>query len=466
MSKRAYRLGLAVLLAVVCLFTQAQAAPARRVLLLSIDGLDARYLARRDELKLRIPTLRRLLDEGLTARAGVISVYPSLTYPAHTTLVTGARPARHGVFGNEVFDPLRASTPGIWYASAIKADTLWDAARRAGLSTGLVSWPVAAGAGDWNTPEFWRPGGTYRDAATDIAANARPAGLVEEIAARDPALYALSTKDEQDDMRTRFAEYIIETKRPRLMLVHLYDFDHYQHDFGPFAPASHALLEKSDAYLARLLAAYERAALLDETAVFIVSDHGFLPVSQRVHPGVLLERAGLLQVREDETNEGGRRRVRVTDWRAGVYVTAGSCSIILRDPRDTDALRRVRRALTNFLRQQRRTGRAPAFRILEAREVRRLGANPRAALMLEGGAGYSFGANVTGEVIVADNKRGNHGYLPTIPNYRAAFIASGAGITRRGEIGALDITDIAPTIAHLLGLKLKDAEGRALRVKR
>ncbi len=462
---------LITLLLILCLLAvtngqeQKNAGVAKRVLLISLDGLDARYLSRRDELGLKIPTLRRLIAEGVTARAGVVGVYPSLTYPSHTTLVTGAFPSRHGIFGNEVFDPFNPSTnAGIWFARDIKVQTLWDAATRNRLSCGMVSWPVAGGAGDWNVPEIWKPDGeTKQDDLKEMTLNARPQGLVEEVEKHaGTALYAQVTKDEQDDMRTRFAEYVIAEKRPDVMLVHLFDFDHFQHDFGPFTPEAIAVLEKEDAYLARLLAAYERAGTLSETAVFIVSDHGFLPVSQRINPGVLLAQAGLLKPHE-EVDEGGRRRVVVTEWRAAAYPTAGSCAIILRDPADTDALERARRVLKNYPPPQ--MGARPVYRVIEAGEVRRLGANTRAALMLEAAEGYSFGKNVTGDVITANDKRGQHGYLPTTANYRASFIAVGAGVTRRGDMGEIRMIDIGPTIAKALGLKLKDADGHTLALR-
>src|SRR4051812_46694124 len=129
--------------------------PAKRVILISLDGLDARYLNRRDEYHLRIPTLRRLMSEGAAAR-GVTSVYPSVTYPAHTTIATGALPARHGILGNEIFEPPDTTQTGEWnwFARDIKADTLWNAAARAGLKTALISWPASVGAGDYSFPEI------------------------------------------------------------------------------------------------------------------------------------------------------------------------------------------------------------------------------------------------------------------------------------------------------------------------
>ncbi len=435
-----------------------------RVILISLDGLDARYLTRADRYGLKIPTLRRLMKEGATARGGVVSVYPSITYPAHTTIVTGARPARHGIYGNEVFDPADPqSRNGLWFARSIRADTLWDAATRAGLSVGLVSWPVAGGAGDWNMPELWRPGGTQQESLSDINANARPKDLPAEIAARDPRLYAQATADEQDDMRTRFAEHIIREKRPRLMLVHLFDLDHFQHDYGPFTKEAFAILEKVDGYVARILRAAEAAGTLRETAVFVVSDHGFRPVRKLIHPGVFLTQWGFIKTKE-VTDEKGKTRTVVTDWQAWPYVTNGSCVVMLRDPNDEVTASRVSHVFSNF-RQTQDGGYRTVFDVLPRKFLDGLGVHKSAALVLEAADGYSFGSNLTGPPVTDNAQRGAHGYLPDIPEYRASFVASGAGVRRRGDLGTIHMTDIGPTIARALGLALRDAEGKPLRLR-
>lgn len=432
---------------------------ARRLLLISVDGLDWRYVRDRQKYGLKTPTLKRLLEEGVASAGGLAPVYPSVTYPNHTTMVTGAPPAVHGIYGNEQFTPLAPlSKVGHWFARDIRAETLWDAAARAGLKVGLVSWPVAGGAGDWNVPEIWKPGGTALASLAETAANVTPRGLVQEIAAQDRELFAHANEDEADDMRVRSAEYIIREKRPDVMLVHLFDFDHFQHKFGPFTPEAFAMLEKQDAYVARLLAAAERAGTLQETAVAVVSDHGFRAVSKEIHPNVILQRAGLLKTRED-AGAPEHLRLRVTEWSATAYITGGSCSIILRDPRDARSLSRARAALKAFA--ARRGGRV--FRVLEAAEVRGLGANPGAAFMLEAGGGYQFGKNFTGAPVTPAEDRGQHGYLPESPDYRATFLVWGAGVTRVSEDPRdMSMLDVGPTLALLLGLRLKDGRGRAL----
>jgi predicted AlkP superfamily pyrophosphatase or phosphodiesterase len=68
---------------------------------------------------LKIPHLRALLARGAHA-TGVIGVVPTVTYPSHTTLVTGAAPARHGIYSNNSFDPFNRNQGGwYWFASDI-----------------------------------------------------------------------------------------------------------------------------------------------------------------------------------------------------------------------------------------------------------------------------------------------------------------------------------------------------------
>jgi predicted AlkP superfamily pyrophosphatase or phosphodiesterase len=443
-----------------------QTPDAKRILVVSLDGLDWRYVSSAQP-NLRIPTLRRLMAEGVSS--GVVTVYPSITYPAHTSIVTGAYPSRHGIYGNDIFDPdVLQNREWYWFARAIQVETLWDAAAKRKLTTAMVSWPVAGGVGDYNAPEILKFGGKLTDTLALIKANARPQGLIEEIEQADPQLYAHVSRDETDDMRTRFAEYILEKKRPQVMFIHLFDLDHFEHEAGPFTPEAYAMLEKTDAYLSRILAASERAGTLSETAVFIVSDHGFLPITKLIHPGVLLAEAGLLKVQEEKDAQG-RARLMLKEWRALPYRSNGSCAIILRDPNDMDALNKARDIFREFA-----EGTASAFpgvgkgslRVLDAKEIRTLHANPRASLMLEAGDGYSFGDSYSGPPIAPNPQHGAHGYLPS--KYLNTFIASGAGVRRRGTLNGsrpVRLIDLGPTIASALGLKLRDAEGRALSLK-
>ena len=119
----------------------------RRVVMVSVDGLMPDYYRRADALGLKVPTLRRLMREGAWA-SGVVGVLPSVTYPSHTTLITGVPPRVHGIAGNRIFDPLeRSNGAWHWFASDVRVPSLVSAARARWLTTASVSWPVSVGIG-------------------------------------------------------------------------------------------------------------------------------------------------------------------------------------------------------------------------------------------------------------------------------------------------------------------------------
>jgi predicted AlkP superfamily pyrophosphatase or phosphodiesterase len=146
----------AVFLSLLPLF--AQTAPDRALLVISIDGMRPDYVSAADQHGLKIPNLRRISATGAHAR-GVRGVLPTVTYPSHTTIVTGVWPAKHGIYANTTFDPLGRNQSGwYWYSEDIRVPTLWEAVAKAGYVVGSVSWPVTVGARgiSWLIPEYWR----------------------------------------------------------------------------------------------------------------------------------------------------------------------------------------------------------------------------------------------------------------------------------------------------------------------
>src|SRR5690349_3050362 len=77
--------------------------PDRIVVLMSVDGLAGFYF---DDPSAEIPTIRKLAAEGARA-TGMRASNPTVTWPNHTTLVTGVSPALHGVVGNNFFDRVK-----------------------------------------------------------------------------------------------------------------------------------------------------------------------------------------------------------------------------------------------------------------------------------------------------------------------------------------------------------------------
>src|SRR6185437_12508730 len=139
-----------------------------------------RYLRDADALGLKLPNIRGLLRRSQVAD-GVVGVWPTVTWPSHTSMLTGEPPFRHGILAN-AGGPLDI-TQSYWSATKIKMPTLTQCAMAAGLITAGVNWPVTVQANlTWNLPEVYaRRNGDSSDLAT-VDRYGTP-GLVAEICA-------------------------------------------------------------------------------------------------------------------------------------------------------------------------------------------------------------------------------------------------------------------------------------------
>jgi len=427
--------------------------PADHVIMVSVDGLMPEVYLRPDELGLAVPTLRALKAAGAHS-PGVRGVFPTVTYPTHTTLVTGADPGRHGIVANAPLDPLQTNADGwYWYAQDIRAPTLWDVAEAAGRPTAAVFWPVSVGARvSWLVPEYWRARTVDDDKL--LAALSTP-GLLAAVHARFPAAASEYTPQRRSDAGlTDIAVHLIERERPALLLLHIFDVDGRQHGFGPRSPEALATIEAADAQLARVVAAAKQAGTWERTALVVVSDHGFMPIAQRVKPGVLLHSLGLVELGEND---------RPRSWRVGMSLSGGQAYLYLNDPKDDAARRAIDEA---FAAEAARPG-SGVLHVYRHEEIVARGGDPDAALALDATDGFSFAVGYTGPAIepVPEHYRGTHGYDPERPAMAASLIIVGPGVRPGLEIAGARMIDVAPTVAALLGLTLPAATGRPLALR-
>jgi arylsulfatase A-like enzyme len=371
---------------------------AQPLVVISVDGLDNRYLAEADQRGLKIPTLRKLMREGQYSQ-GIIGVVPTITWPSHTTIITGADPVVHGILGN--WRP-----PGDRYLdySQIKSPTLIGAAHKAGLSIAAITWPVTVGAPvDWNLPEYFtgRRGGDMD--LRSIESKSNPPDLVTRIAADSPA-FAQQWMD--DRIRTIAAIWILRHESPRLMLLHLVDLDSEEHDNAPFSRESYATLEHIDQLIAEIV-----AALPAGTALAVVSDHGFERVDRIVNvksvvPAVI--QSGSILLAPDEK-------------------TAAQLLELRKDPKYGIGREIPKEEFARF----------PST----------FDAHP--AAIFDSAEGVMFGNAPNGELTGKPAEIGNHGHWPM--RYRSVYVLWGSGISHQ-VLPEFSIRDIAGRLAAVLGV--------------
>lgn len=300
--KRILRSALGLLIVILCpAFTgvrisgevsSAEKQSARHIVVISVDGMGAHYYVSPPP-GLHIPHLMRMKSEGSFAEA-VEGVYPTVTYPSHTTIVTGQMPAAHGIYTNlSSREAGKNEGDWFWFASAIKVPTLWDEARQAHLTTGSVFWPVSAGAAIvWDFPEIWDPAKGEVGDPLYVAKFATPGLLLQALMVLGPP----PAGEDNDLTRTHLAEFLVKEHRPNLLLIHLDTLDSVEHQRGPDTSEAVATLERIDMRIGEIVDAVREAGLENSTDFFVVSDHGFMSVSRTIRPNILLAKAGLLTV--------------------------------------------------------------------------------------------------------------------------------------------------------------------------
>jgi predicted AlkP superfamily pyrophosphatase or phosphodiesterase len=425
---------------------------AASLLMISVDGLKPEYVLDADAHGLKIPFLRSLMRDGAYAR-GMTGVWPTVTYPSHTTLLTGVAPAEHGIYNNLEFDPKNTfANAWYWYAQQIRVPTLWQAAHEAGLSTASIGWPVSIGASavDFLIPEYWRVARLTDVDPSDawlVAALSRPENLLQKMQARlGPYMRGNDPSPPGDEIKTRFALDILKTQKPKFMTIHLSSLDEEQHAHGPFSPEVNADLEVIDGQLEQLFAA-SRAN--DPKAIaLVVSDHGFVQITHRVNLMQPFLRAGLLQ-------SGG-------SWKAQPWSGSGMAAVMLHDPADSQTESKVR----DLLQAMQADPSNGIAEVLERDAIKQRGAFPDASFLIVMKLGYYALADATSPLVSdVQGTLGSHGFSPEYPEMRGAFFIAGCGIARHRDLGLIDMRQIAPTVAELLGIRLRSASQRPLAIR-
>jgi predicted AlkP superfamily pyrophosphatase or phosphodiesterase len=435
-----------ILFAAAVAASPALAAP---VLMISIDGLRPLDVIDAPARGLKVPALRAIMADGAYA-TGVRNMLPTVTYPNHTTLITGVAPALHGISNNVMFDPLDKNMDGwYWYASDIKVPTLWDAVHAEHKVVASIDWPVSVGTQsiDDNIPEYWRA--LNINDVKLLHALSTP-GLTEELskAAGMPLTAMFAETPASDVARAKFAAALIDAKHPEFMTLHLVSLDATQHEFGPDTAEAHAALEIIDGAVGDLVAAARKAE--PDLVVAIVSDHGFAAVQHDVNLSTAFVKAGLIKL-DPKTQKPAA-------WTASVWDAGGSAAIVLKNPSDT-ALRAKVAALLKALAADPKNGIA---QVIDRAGIDQRGGGVEAAFWVDFKLGYEGGTKLVSPLVTAGSLKGMHGYFPDHPEMRATFMIDGPGIPKADALGDIDMRDIAPTLAKVLGVSLPSATGKAL----
>ncbi len=230
-----------------------------------------------------------------------------------------------------------------------------------------------------------------------------------------------------------------------------------RHYYGFNSKEAKEALKKHDERLGDIVKILKEEKMHDNSTIIVLGDHSSLDEDKIININVLLRENRYINV---DTNG------KIIDYRAIGKNCDGSTYIYTKN-NNKELISQIYNLIDKF--NQEHNCIEAIYTNLEAKK---LGADPDCALMLEANKGYYFLDNVTGKVIdevkpdevgqVPHITRSTHGYSPFKKDYTTVFLIAGKGIEEGIILDEMKLVDEGPTMARLLGLDLKDTEGRII----
>ena len=420
----------------------------KKLLLMSLDAMIGKDI----EILKQLPTFGPILKKASIVKS-VETVYPSMTYTAHASIVSGTYPNKHGIITNEVFTPLVNNAPWYELRSQNKAQILPELAQENGYSAFINSWPTLVGA---NVDYVVQRAGIHypkEEQESEIRKNSNDV-LTQEMWDYCAEAWTLPNYYSTDKFSAKATEYVINKYQPDVMLMHMTLPDHYRHSHGVLSEKLVDAYKYLDDMLAIVVNALKANDLYEKTTFVFCSDHGQVDVDMNINANKLLIENGLLTV-----DENGK----MTDWEAYIQSSAVSAQVYLKNPKDEEMVQKVYQLLNenrDLLHIEH------IFTREEVNKTYRL--NGEFTFVLEAKEGAAFGWNLLADYqnpIMNDDyrvSRGTHGHIPS-KGEQPCLILSGPGVLEGKELSVAKVVDIAPTCAAILGFEMPEADGRVLR---
>ncbi|MBR5026249.1 MAG: alkaline phosphatase family protein, partial [Victivallales bacterium] len=288
------------------------------------------------------------------------TIYPSITYPAHVSMMSGCYPDKHGVIHNLEFHPgMLKAVPWNWWAKCIKVPDVFTVAKRLGKVTGNSFWPVTANHPDidYNLPEYWPQGPDDTKEACYKRAGCSDK-LWREVAEKHMRNVKIRVQPETDQLLVNCACDMIRLYKPDFFAMHTGCVDHYRHKSGMFSDLVTTGVNLNANWFFDVVQATIDAGTFQDTNFFLTSDHGQMDIVRSVNINVLLADHGLITANDDGS---------LKDWQAYCHSTGMSAQIKLRNPDDKETWKKTY-DLLNFLKSEGVYGVGDVFTAEEVKE--------------------------------------------------------------------------------------------------
>ena len=417
------------------------------VIVISFDAVSEEDL----EFLSKQPNFSKLIKNGALIK-NVESVYPSLTYPAHATIVTGKYPKNHGVINNTVLDFKNDNPDWYWYRKYIKGDTIFDLAEKSGMKTCSILWPVTARSKiTYNMPEIF----CTKRYDNQILKSALAGSKIYQVNMNKRFGYLRQGMEEPylDNFATEVAKKTIRELKPNLILLHLIDSDSQKHKYGIENKEVIESLKRHDERLGEIIESLKLAGIYEDSTIIALGDHSQINVNNVIKLNSIL-------MKNDLINVNGNK---IKSYKAIAKSCDGSSYIYLKNKNDVETRKKVRDILNELKNKYSNV----IEEVYNNEEIKNLGADINASFMIEAKRGYYFIDDFLGEAIevidesskIKHKLRASHGYLPSRDNYKTFFIAYGKTIKKGVVLEKGKLINNGPTIAKILDIDLRDCDG-------
>ncbi|MEF2821374.1 MULTISPECIES: ectonucleotide pyrophosphatase/phosphodiesterase [Clostridium] len=417
------------------------------VIVISFDAVSEEDL----EFLSKQPNFSKLIKNGALIK-NVESVYPSLTYPAHATIVTGKYPKNHGVINNTVLDFKNDNPDWYWYRKYIKGDTIFDLAEKSGMKTCSILWPVTARSKiTYNMPEIF----CTKRYDNQILKSALAGSKIYQVNMNKKFGYLRQGMEEPylDNFATEVAKKTIRELKPNLILLHLIDSDSQKHKYGIENKEVIESLKRHDERLGEIIESLKLAGIYEDSTIIALGDHSQINVNNVIKLNSIL-------MKNDLINVNGNK---IKSYKAIAKSCDGSSYIYLKNKNDVETRKKVRDILNELKNKYSNV----IEEVYNNEEIKNLGADINASFMIEAKRGYYFIDDFLGEAIevidesskIKHKLRASHGYLPSRDNYKTFFIAYGKTIKKGVVLEKGKLINHGPTIAKILDIDLRDCDG-------
>jgi predicted AlkP superfamily pyrophosphatase or phosphodiesterase len=378
--------------------------PQERILILvSIDAFRWDYLQ-----KFPTPNLKRIAGEGVHAKK-LIPMFPTMTFPNHHTIVTGLRPAHHGVIHNNIYDPVTKETfafnkPELQGPQWWGGEPIWATAIKQGRRADCLFWPGIGTPMAGLEPTEWKR----------YESKPEPSEII--------------------DMGLAWLDQSAE-KRPSFVMLYFHHVDSVSHKSGTDSPETAASVAQVDAAIGHLVEGIHRLKLDDIANVVIVSDHGMANIS----PQRTIALGDYVDLNKVQVDFSGAL--------AGLRPNDGN----------VDAVYDAFKAKESHYKVYRAENMPERYHFTK---------NPRIPqVVIVADDGWYLSKRASNEPSTREMNKATHGFDPELDSMGATFIAWGPAFRKHTELAPFENVHIYNLLCASMGLKPSSNDGDERLVK-